>query len=565
MIIEDAMDFFREAPPLSFLEPARLAALARRAGLDFFPAGTRVLGPGGAGEGFVVAVKKGLLRAGDPVTGEDYGEGSLLGWSGAEAQAVEDCVCYLLPPEEVSEALQGRPELFDFLEGRLSAEVLEMGLAGIVREVPAWLTRRPLARVTAGEALRVGEPVPAGTSLRDAARIMSATARDAVVVLGREGRPSGVVTDRDFRSKAVEAGLPSDAPVEAIMTSPVVSVDASASCFDALMAMTRHHIRHVVVMAGRMPAGVLSAQELLLKQVGSPPALAAKVAGAQTVEELAQVASLLDSLALGLLREGARASSLGRIVGGLREALASRACQLAQEILGPPPAGYALLLLGRAARREGPALCPLWHAVVHEEALGAEAWFERLGAFLSEAFEIANMGGAPGSPSAESRSFRGTLPQWRQRLDGWVKDGPPVLSGRSDPSCFDFRPVHGQLWLGEALRAHLAGLHLAGLMGSACRPDCVLPGADMAESLAGTARTWALRLGLPRISSVERAIALDQLRPLGMELAHALEYLTAWQWVGEPARPSPLAQAFMRMCRAAAGRVNDELVAMVRP
>ncbi|WP_243361880.1 DUF294 nucleotidyltransferase-like domain-containing protein [Fundidesulfovibrio terrae] len=559
MIIEDVVDFFREAPPLSFLEPARLAALARRAGLDFFPEGTRVLGAGGAGEGFVLAVKKGVLRAG----GEDWGEGEVLGWTGMEADAAEDCVCYLLPPEDVADALRGRPELFDFLEGRLSAGVLELGLAGIVREIPAWLAKRPLAAVTAGEALRVGDPLPAGTTLRQAAKIMSATARDAVVVLGREGRPSGVVTDRDFRSKAVEAGLSPDAPVEAIMTSPVVSVDSCASCFDALMAMTRHHLRHVVVMAGRLPAGVLSAQELLLKQVGSPPGLAARMAGAASAEELARVAELLDPLALGLLREGARASGLGRIVGGLREALASRACQLAQEVLGPPPAGYALLLLGRAARREGPALCPMWHAVVHEEAPGGDVWFERLGAFLSEAFEIANLSGAPGTPSAENPAWRGTLAQWRARLDDWVhaRPGSPHGSaGQFDPAWFDFRPVHGQLWLGEALRTHLSGL-----MGAACRMDCAPEGADLAESLAGTARSWALRLGLPRISSVERALALDQLSPLGAELAHALEYLTAWQWVGEPSRRSPLARAFTRMCRAAAGRVNDEMVALVRP
>jgi CBS domain-containing protein len=556
MIIEDAVDFFREAPPLSLLEPARLAPLARRASLDFFPEGTRVLGPGGAGEGFVLAVKKGVLRAG----GEDFGEGSVLGWTAVEADAIEDCVCYLLPPEDVAEALSGRPELFDFLEGRLSPGVLELGLAGVVREIPAWLSRRPLASVTAGEALRPGAPVTAGTPLRETARIMSATARDAVVVLGNDGRPAGVVTDRDFRSKAVEQGLSPDTPVEAVMTSPVVSVDADSSCFDALMAMTRHHIRHVVVMAGKLPAGVLSAQELLLKQVGSPPGLAARVAGAASVEELARVAEQLDPLALGLLREGARASGLGRIVGGLREALASRACQLAQEVLGPPPAGYALLLMGRAARREGPALCPMWHGVVHEEAPGGEGWFERLGAFLSEAFEIANLAGAPGAPAAESRSFRGTPAQWRERLTGWVQAGHSGQAGSFDPGWLDFRPVHGQLCLGEALRAHLSGL-----MGSACRTDCVPDGADLAESLAGTARTWALRLGLSRIASVERSLALDQLRPLGAELAHALEYLTARQWVGEGSRRSPMARAMERMCRNAARRVDDEMVALVRP
>jgi len=303
-----------------------------------------------------------------------------------------------------------------------------------------------------------------------------------------------------------------------------------------------------------MPAGVLSAQELLLKQVGSPPALAAKVAGAVTVEELADVAALLDPLALGLLREGARASSLGRIVGGLREALAARACQLAEEILGPPPAGYALMLLGRAARREGPALCPMWNGVVHEEAPGGDAWFERLGAFLSEAFEIMNLAGAPQSPSAESLHWRGTLPTWRARMDGWVQQAP------EDLSYLDFRPVHGQLWLGEALRTHMGSA--ASLMNRAWPSDSEK---GLTECLVDTARHWALCSRIARISSVERAQALERLRPMGPELTHALEYLTAWQWVGEPLRRGPLARGMERMCRKAAGRAHHEMVAMVQP
>ena len=56
MILEDVVDFFRDSPPLSFLEPPALAGLARHASLEFYPGGTRVLGSGAAGEGFVHVV-----------------------------------------------------------------------------------------------------------------------------------------------------------------------------------------------------------------------------------------------------------------------------------------------------------------------------------------------------------------------------------------------------------------------------------------------------------------------------------------------------------------------------
>ncbi|GFK93043.1 hypothetical protein NNJEOMEG_00872 [Fundidesulfovibrio magnetotacticus] len=554
MILEDAVDFLRQAPPLAFLEPEALRSLARKASLEFYPAGTAVLGPGGAGEGFVLAVRKGLLAAGSdtgcacaPDQEPTWGEGEVAGWSVERAVAREDAVCILLEPAAVADALRPVEGLTDFLEDRLTEPVLELGLEGVAREIPPWAaSRRPLAALRAGEAVRPGEPVACGATLREAARLMSATARDALVVLGPEGRTAGVITDRDFRARAVEQGLPPDTPVERVMSSPVISLDAQASCFDALMAMTRHHLRHVVVMAGSKPAGVLSAQDLLLRQAGSPPALAARAVRAASVEELSAIAPLLDKLAMGLLREGARASVLGRIVGGLRETLAARACQLAEEALGPPPAPYALMLLGRAARREGPALCPLWNAVVHQEAPGASGWFERLGSFLAEALELMNIAPAPGAPSAASREWRGTPQEWDARLDRWAQSPP------EDPACLDLRPVHGQLHLAEALRVRLAGRMV--LSGS---PPASRPGAGLAERVADGVRRMAWRTGVPRIATAERALGLHRLDAAGEDLVWAAEYLAAWGWVGEPLRPGPLARAMERMCRAAWKRAGE--------
>ena len=565
MILEDVVEFFRETPPLSHLEPERLTRLARRASLEFYAKGTKVLGPGGAtdsgspagaAEGYVLAVRKGRICS----EGEDYCAGSMLGWTAAEAVAAEDAVCCLLPPEALSEALGGRRELFDMLEARLSEPVLEMGLAGLVRRIPDWLDRRPLATVTAGEAARPGDPLPPGTSIRQTARIMTETCRDAVVVLGGGGRPSGMVTDRDFRERVALAGLSPDAPVESVMSSPVVSVDAGASCFEALMAMTRHHIRHVVIMAGSRAMGVLSAQDLLLRQMGSPPALASMAARASSVRELAGVAALLEGLALSLLREGARASELGRMVGGLREVLAARACMLGEERLGPPPAPYALLLLGRAARREGPAMTPLWNAVIHEEAAGADAWCEGLGRFLEEALEAMSLAPGPGAPSGASPSWRGTPEQWRERMALWARIGPVDAAHSAEAECLDFRPVHGMFRLAEGLRAKL--LEIAGVAGLPDMPDRTeLVGGNLAALLVGTVRSWSMARGITRIATVERARALDRVRAAGPELSRALEYLTAGQWAGGARKPDPLALVMERLCREAARRARDEMVA----
>ncbi|WP_243439689.1 DUF294 nucleotidyltransferase-like domain-containing protein [Fundidesulfovibrio soli] len=539
MIIEDVVNFLRECPPLSFLEPARVVELARVAAVDFYPAGTLILGPGGAGAGHMLAVKKGVVLC----EGHQLGEGELFGPDG-RAEASEDCVCCLLPPEAVRLAVQGRPELEDFLAGRLSEAVLELGMAGMVRGIPAWVEGRPLASVHVAEVVRRCEGVPGYLPIEAVAKAMGHQGSDAAVVLDESGIPCGVVTDRDFRSKAVAKGLGPHTPVREVMTSPVVSLDGEATCFEALMAMTRHHIRHVVVMEGRLALGVLSAQELMLRRVGSPPALASLAAGASDLDDLARAASGLDRLALTLLREGAGAASLGRMVGGVREALVSRACQLGEDFLGPPPGGYCLMVFGRAARREGPALCPMWHALIHEEGPEMARWAAQLGQWLGQALESAQMAGGPRTPGASNEAWRGSLKAWRERMTTWMRHGP------ASKDWLDFRPVYGQAWMAEALRAQMLSL-AAGSHSPVPGPS--YEGAPLVERLVELTRGLSLRANVSRISSVERAQALEALGWARPGLAQALEYLTAWQWVGEPVRRSPLDRALERMCRTAAG------------
>ncbi len=562
MILEDAVAFLRKVQPLAQLEPERLHALARRASLDFYPKGTPVVGPDGAGQGFAHAVRKGALEA----DGLRFGPGELLGAHATRAVAARDTVSCLLPPDALDAALGQRQDLRDFLAGRLTPGVLELGLSGLARDIPSWAWGRPLAARSAGEAARAVAVVPQDKPVRDAARLMAESGCEALVVTDQDGRPRGVITDRDFRARAVARALPPDAPAREVMSAPVISVEARASLFEALVAMTRHNIRQVLVMDGAACAGLLTMRDVMLSRVGLPPALAEDIARARDPQDLARSASRLDALALGLLREGGRASHLGRMVGALREALAARACDLAVERLGPPPCGWSVLLLGRAARREGPALCPLWNAVVHEGHPDADAYFRDMGRFLDQAFEAANLAGAPGSPRMAQPDWRGGPAAWRRRVESWAAGGLP------DPEWLDFRPVHGSPVLAEGLRAHMLAQDWGPVLtpGEAqgnpggARSDFNAAGDDLARRVTDAVRLGCLRAGVSRIGGVERARALERVGRAGPDLTLAVEYLTARQWVGLEGQPGALDRGMERLCRDAARRSRNALVAPVR-
>lgn len=74
----------------------------------------------------------------------------------------------------------------------------------------------------------------------------------------------GVATDRDIVRRGLAAGLQPDARIDAVMSSPVLTIEADDDARDALAMFRRHAIRRLAVTdAGRF-IGVLSLDDLLV-------------------------------------------------------------------------------------------------------------------------------------------------------------------------------------------------------------------------------------------------------------------------------------------------------------
>lgn len=105
--------------------------------------------------------------------------------------------------------------------------------------------------------------VQAGTSVADAARVMSECNVGSVFV-EQHDRVVGIVTEPDIVRKVVGEGKPAYyVPVEAIMSTPVISIDERRSITEAADLMQSHHTRHLGVVQSGTIVGVLSVRDLL--------------------------------------------------------------------------------------------------------------------------------------------------------------------------------------------------------------------------------------------------------------------------------------------------------------
>jgi len=66
----------------------------------------------------------------------------------------------------------------------------------------------------------------------------------------------GIVTDRDLVRRGLARDLPADARIDAVMTAPVVTVDADADLHDAFALFRTHAVRRLALV--RVPASSLA-------------------------------------------------------------------------------------------------------------------------------------------------------------------------------------------------------------------------------------------------------------------------------------------------------------------
>ena len=99
-------------------------------------------------------------------------------------------------------------------------------------------------------------------TLAEAARKMDQAAVGALMVV-EDGRPVGVVTDRDVVVRGVAARLSADARVDSVMTTGVIAIDAGADLREAISLFGRHAIRRLPVVDGDQVCGLISLDDIV--------------------------------------------------------------------------------------------------------------------------------------------------------------------------------------------------------------------------------------------------------------------------------------------------------------
>jgi CBS domain-containing protein len=114
------------------------------------------------------------------------------------------------------------------------------------------------------ETIRRPVIVPADQTIHQAAQLMETASVGALLVVDDDERLVGIVTDRDIVRRGVAARLDLDARIDAVMSCPVVTIDAQADLRDAVGVFREHAIRRLPVVDDGRPSGMLTVDDLVV-------------------------------------------------------------------------------------------------------------------------------------------------------------------------------------------------------------------------------------------------------------------------------------------------------------
>ena len=394
-------------------------------------------------------------------SGELYnrvGEGEIFGQFGLmmnkkvrfPAKAIEDCLIYKIP-DEIFQYLWEQDENFaDFVEiedrSRLRSAVSRREKSNelMTAKVTRLISREPIS-------------APTTVRLQEAARIMTDNGVSALLLMDETGdRPklTGIITDRDLRTRAVTHALASETPISDIMTEGLITISARSFIFEAMLTMLHNNVHHLPVVEGDEVRGVVALSDIVKYESQSSLFLVSNIYQQKHVKGLKKVSLDVRDSFVRMVNEDANSHMVGSAMAGIGRSFTQKLLELGEEELGPPPVPYCFMGLGSMARDEQLVVTDQDNAMILDDSFVPEQhdeYFLALAKFVSDGLADCGYTYCTGDIMATNPKWRQPLKVWKQYFTQWI-DSPNGETLLNSNIFFDLDGIHGQTELAEQLK-----------------------------------------------------------------------------------------------------------------
>ena len=190
-----------------------------------------------------------------------------------------------------------------------------------------------------------------------------------------------------------------------------------------------------------------------VRHAGVDDRLMSEIVAAQDLPGLVAASRQLPSMIRALLHDGVDPVDVGHVIGMTIDHLTVRLIEIFIDAKGEPPAAFAWIALGSAARHEQALTTDQDHAIAYGDRSDLEVidpYFEALATAVTDGLEACGIARCDGNVMSVNPAWRRTRSGWKQRFGEYVSD-PDLMGALVAGIAFDYRRVTGAVDIEAAL------------------------------------------------------------------------------------------------------------------
>jgi len=273
----------------------------------------------------------------------------------------------------------------------------------------------------------------------------------ATTILVRHKQLIGIVTDSDLRHHVILGGVSMQEPIAQIATYGLVTIERNDFLFNALLMMTRHNIKRLVVTHNGKICGTIEQIDLLSYFSSHSYFLNVQIEKANSIEELKNMMEGLTHIVRSLHHKGVKARYIARIISELNAKVFAKVFDLIIPQDWHP--NLALIVMGSEGREEQIIRTDQDNGIIVKDDFQADGLEEKMTQF-SEALKSLGFPECPGHVMVNNPEWCQPLQNFKKSIDHWI-DHPESNAMMKLAILVDARCVAGNTELLKNLRHYL--------------------------------------------------------------------------------------------------------------
>ncbi len=466
-IAERILDFLKNFPPFDSIEHKTLLPIAQKVKVIYKEEGAILFEQNQQPPSYFYVVKEGAIGLyrifeNDTILVDICDEGDLLGLRPLvhqdsyrlSAKAKEESIIYAISVEQLKKVIETNPKVDKYITVSFSTNIKTLPQNSTNNTIFNIINKNDFSEdYIDTQVITANKPVSCNqnTSIKEAA-IEMATKNVGSIVITKNKKPIGIITDKDFRTKIVTGKNDITQKVDIIMSSPVITFSKNITTTEAQLAMMRHKIKHLCITKDGTETsdliGVISEHDIIMLSGNSPLILIKQLNRAKTPQQLVKNRKKASQLTKNYIAKNVPIDSISRILSEINDLIIQKAIEFSiNEMPKKPVVPFAWLSIGSQGRGEQLLLTDqdnilVFKDVEQSELKTTQAYFLELAKKISYILNQVGYEYCPAEMMASNPRWCMSETQWKQQFKKWITT-PTEKSVMMCNIFFDYKFIYG--------------------------------------------------------------------------------------------------------------------------